>query len=256
MTICQMQAGIILFHSQSLAATITTFFTNFNLLLDSTAIPENLNLQPAVMHVPHIGNAFAVTFAWFGSLDDKVKEWQEKISALAPAMSSTVKTTTLLAFVTELTSVVPQKVYPGKCQTASIRGLRLSNSTIQTIGKHAELKPETGTLLVFHSMHGFSTKTPSMPSVFGNRASHYVVEIVGSSDSPEGAQEGEIWADEFAKALRQCEDSMEGTYLSLTPSEDVDLDKIYGHRLVKLKELKQELDPKNVFRYTLPQLGA
>ena len=76
------------------------------------------------------------------------------------------------------------------------------------------------TLLLLHSMLIFSAKKAPIPSVMRNWGPPYVVEIVGLSGSADGAQEGKIWADEFVKAL------------------------------------KQDLGPKNVVRYTLPQLGS
>lgn len=245
-----------MFDTQSLSTVATTYFNNFNKLLDSVTVPENLDLQPSVINIPNVGNAFATTFAWAGPLDDQAKEWQEKISSLAPIMVTTVKTTTLASYVAEITSMIPPIVHAGIFRTVSLRGPRLSDSSIKTFAKHIELQPDTGCLTTFHSFHGSLAQTAPMPSIFKNREAHYVLEMVGLSLSSEDAEAAGTWANGFANEMGKTEGNLESTYLSLTPSKDVDLKKVYGEHLEKLLTLKKELDPKNVFKNTLPQLGA
>jgi len=250
----QIQAGMIVFDSGNLSTAATTYFNAFNELLESRTVPDNLDLQPSILNIPNVGTVFSVTFVWAGPRDDRAKEWQAIISALAPVMMSTVKTTTLATYVAEITSVIPPVMYPGICRTVSLRDLRLSNSAIETFARYAELQPKTAGLMTFHSMHGSFAGSPPMPSIFRNREAHYMLEIIGLSVVPEGGEEEKIWANRFGDEMGKAEGNLESTYLPLTPTELVDLKKVYGEHLDKLVALKKEVDPKNVFRHTLPEL--
>ncbi|KAJ5081478.1 d-lactate dehydrogenase [Penicillium alfredii] len=250
----EMQAGMIVFDPKSLSTTVTTALTNLTRLHETTPVPDNLDLQPIEVNIPDVGNVFGVCFAWFGSSSDQSKEWQEKISSLAPVMMSTIKTTSLMEYVSEVSSVVPSKVYAGNFQTVNLAGLSVSKSTIEILAKYAETMPPTGALICLHYLYGPSVKGQSLPGVFANRKPHQLVEISGLTATPEVADEGKTWVNQFAECIKKTEGLMEGTYISLTPKEDVDLKKIYGDRFERLLELKREFDPANVFKHTLPRL--
>lgn len=254
MPIGQIQAGMILYESKDLASTATAFLRGFNELVDSIVVPNNLDLQPSAMNIPGIGIAFMTTYAWVGTLNDDANQWHRKISALAPVMVSTVKPTTPRAYVSEISSMTASVVYPGLCETVTLRGPKLSASAIETFAKYAELQPTSAVLTSFHSMHGSLTEVQPLPSVFRNREPHYVLEIVGLSTTPEGAEEGKMWATEFADEMRKAEGNLESTHVSMTPKDRIDLAKIYGDNLSKLLELKKERDPDNVFSNTSPPL--
>lgn len=81
-----------------------------------------------------------------------------------------------------------------------------------------------------------------------------MVEIVGFSIAPETSQVTRSWAAEARETLAAAEGAMEATYFPLTRARMVDLKKIFGKHLDELRELKEELDPKGVFKHAIPQI--
>ena len=83
-----------------------------------------------------------------------------------------------------------------------------------------------------------------------------MVEILGVSGAEEDAEECGAWAEAFGRELRAAEGALEGTYMSLTAEDTVDLAKIYGEKLPRLLELKRKFDPENVFKNAVPRLNV
>lgn len=198
--------------------------------------------------------ALTSSFAWLGPFDDEARWWRERIESLSPVMTSAVQTTTTRAYITELAERTGDVGYPGKCQTASTRGLRLSGEAVDALAKHGSRMPRTAMMMVSHVQHGYSVRNTETPCLFPNRAEHIMFEIVGLTRGAEGREEAAAWADEFGKEMRGVEGALERTYVPMTPPEEVDMEKIYGERYERLVELKRRFDPKNVFRNASPRL--
>jgi len=79
--------------------------------------------------------------------------------------------------------------------------------------------------------------------------------MIATSAESRDAQEALEWVTNFERDLRHtsAENILPGTYISLTPPEDLDLSKIYGSNLETMLDLKKEYDPENVFKLAVPR---
>jgi hypothetical protein len=251
-----LQAGSFIFDSTSLAETVSSYFTNLTSLLDrEPELPNKLYFQPLIVDIPGQGTTFIVSYTWNGPSTADEQLWRAHISTLAPTLiASTVQSTTLVTLIAEITAMASARLYQGALHSVSLRGLRVSPDTVAMLAKHGERMRGRGVLFCMHMLHGRAVTPPFPPNLHRNREVHYVVEVIGFVASPAGAEEGRRWAEDMVGDLRTAEEVMEGTYLSVTWKDDVDLKKIYGSKLARLMELKRKKDPTNVFQYARPQL--
>jgi FAD/FMN-containing dehydrogenase len=152
--------------------------------------------------------------------------------------------------------MIPGVVIPGNSQTVNIGGMRVSQAVIEATAKFVDTQPSDASMIAFHSIHGALAKgIPSVGSVFGTREDHHMMEIVGCTMNPAEADTAGKWADEFYARVKTAEGVLDGKlYPSMAPTAVWDLKKIYGENYEKLLALKREVDPKNVFKQTVPRL--
>jgi hypothetical protein len=191
-------------------------------------------------------------YVWNGPNTDDAKRWLSLISDLAPVMQSDVKTKTPLIFLDEFTKMIPSTTFGGS-QTVSLA--KYTPQAISIIAKHMPLIPhDPSTGFVVHPLRGPSCRPPVPDSVWRCREPHLMVEILGMASRQEICEAAQAWAKNFRNELKDVEGVLEGTYFSLTPKENIDLEKIYGEHLGELMALKEEYDPKRVFKHAVPQL--
>jgi FAD/FMN-containing dehydrogenase len=248
----QIQAGALVFDSSDLRATIETYLGNFNKMLATNPIPRPLTVHPLVLNLPS-GKVFLVTFFWSGPATPETGVWQERIASLGPCVAQDIKSTTPLAQLTAVTGLIPTRSY-GCTETVSLR--YYSPSAATALADAAAAMPNDPGAGI--SVHSLETCSPSCQdrddATFLVRQQHYMVEIVGFSIAPETSQVTRSWAAEARETLAAAEGAMEATYFPLTRARMVDLKKIFGKHLDELRELKEELDPKGVFKHAIPQL--
>jgi FAD/FMN-containing dehydrogenase len=89
--------------------------------------------------------------------------------------------------------------------------------------------------------------------VFNARDPHFLVEILPLSSSLEVFEELREWGQRFYDALMKTDPAniYPISYIPLTPDERLDLKVIYGNRYETLKKVKQQYDPKNVFKHSV-----
>lgn len=245
---------MIIFQPKDPMTDIKGFFQKWNDLV-ADGLPERLSLFPLVYHVPDVGPCAAVLFTWLGSLDDEGAAWRDRVAAMGgPALMNGIKTTTLARSVVEIADVIAATNYPGRAETVNVRGLRFSDEVIDVLARYGAAMPPSASVAGIHVCHGYSTRNTANPALFRYRVTHCMLEIVGLSSTPEGAEECRAWAAGFGREMREAEGVLEGSYLPLTPQDVVDLEKIYGAKYGRLLELKRRYDPHNVFRSALPRL--
>ena len=176
--------------------------------------------------------------------------------SLLPVAADTISPFPPHVAVDNMSKMIPHVAYPGSVQTASTRGLQFSDAAIEVLAKYAATMPPTALLIGMHVLHGVSTEGAGPPNVFRNREAHSMIEILGVSGAKEDAEESGAWAEAFGREMRAAEGALEGTYMSLTAEDTVDLGKIYGEKLDRLLELKRKFDPENVFKNAVPRLNV
>jgi hypothetical protein len=243
------------------AKTFKDFMLGLQDLQAANKFPPELGLQPMVVNHPQTGRLLGIGFVW--SSDDH-EEGRKHLDTIISTIPSPVQMNTVAAISTPdwinvTGSIIPKTVW-GRPETVSFR--RLSPKALDIVGKALEEMPaDLGTCLVFHH---FSKQSPSAMeaslaegSCFcpdARRHEHMVIEIIGSSISREGMAQSERWAAELRDALVTSGEVMDSAYLPLVGAGGPSLDKIYGEKWKLLKNLKRQLDPEGVFKYTVPRL--
>lgn len=245
---------MVLFGLQDREADIRSFFQKWNTLV-ADGLPDNLSLGPGIFPVPNVGPCVVIIFDWIGPESDECTAWRTKVEALGgPIVNNTIKSTSTADTVREIGAVLPLTTYPGRTESANLRGIQFSDEFIDVMARHGAAIPPTACLCVFHLYHGYSTGNPDTPAVFRHRTAHSMLEIVGMSTTKEGGEECRKWAAAFGREARRTEGALEGAYGPLTPQDVSNLEEIYGDKYGRLLELKRRFDPHNVFRNSLPRL--
>lgn len=226
--------------------------TNYQKLLMSKTPPQNLYLQPIILHFPGLGPTLFFEFVWSGLETPETEEWRSYLANLAPTMSTEVTEKTPLAIIKHITPLVPLSVFGGP-HTAYLS--EITPEVVDIMVKHIGLMPDDpSAALAIHSIRGKSCESPFPESVWNHREPHLLVEILGLSSTEEGTAISQAWAENFRNDLVKAGAALEGTYVSLTPPKYLNLEKIYGDKLKELRELKEEYDPKRIFRHAVPPL--
>ncbi|KAL0942023.1 d-lactate dehydrogenase [Colletotrichum truncatum] len=245
----EIQAGMVLYESKDLYATIKTFWPNWNKLVQEKDLPDELCVMPALLEIPGMGKVYAAAYVWNGPGSENSNKWFEEISSLALVGMQMVAPTSPSAYLTQLTSLVPTICYPGSSQTVSTKGLAFTDEIIEAYAKHAAKIPGGGPLLGMHQLRGKASRSGNPPGVFRYRGDHLMLEIVGLSATTDVTKEGKEWAEGMKNALKDLDGVMEGGYYSLLPKGEVGLDVIYGEHWETVKKLKEKVDPGNVFKF-------
>lgn len=261
----EIQAGFLILESSDIRATVTTLFTGLaDLETDlETSLPSELCVFPAVvLPLPGLGLVTGITVVWNGPASDASRRWIQRVAALAPLMPGTpdaltaVAPTTYCDFLAYMGTLFLQSAI-GEWHTASVTAL--TPDVIAGLAESAATAPKEGFVGGF-LLHTMRPDNPSLSedvpaSVLPYREPHLMFEILGFGEDVEAAQATAQWALDVRNRFINSNDATRGTYLALTAPKFLDLDKTYGHQLAVLKAIKAEVDPNNVFKHTVPNLG-
>ncbi|RMJ10908.1 hypothetical protein CDV36_009455 [Fusarium kuroshium] len=260
--LCEVQAGMLFFESSDIADAVTTFFTNYNNLVNTYRdIPSKLYLMPSIWIYPKVGLSLTCGFIWNGSASDESRLWLERVSKLAPLspnisdVHSTVMNTNALGFATMVKDMIPAQVL-GCCQSADIS--HFSPEVVNELARIAHAIPRDSSGGV--NMHTLRADSPSCrpddtpDSVLPYRKPHVMLEFLGLGDDESSARGAAAWALDARNRISALPDAEGPTYLPLTAPEFVDLETTFGGHLAELRQLKREYDPAGVFKHTLPKL--
>ncbi|KAH8168614.1 FAD binding domain-containing protein [Sarocladium implicatum] len=161
-------------------------------LLASNPIPRDLYFQPFMMPSPSGPPSFALQFVWSAPPCDEQSWWLDKLTALVPGGNASVGPVTPAEHTAQLSKTVDFKNIPGgESRTVCAKGLVLSREAAQVVARNCALiQPEWGACFI-HMLHGDSVNTGKQhpPSVFANRETSLMMEILGLSFQDEGAKE-------------------------------------------------------------------
>jgi hypothetical protein len=128
-----------------------------------------------------------------------------------------------------------------------------SEPFIDLLVKHIENTPEgSKAMFIVHVIHGQAAK-PDSRSCFGMRKPHIWLGIHGQSLQESNKNEAYAWADGVVLDLSSSNMMMKGGYVAQMgrnePVEDC-----FGNNWERLKQLKNKMDGRPVFRYAIPSI--
>lgn len=256
----QLLAGLIILDSseKGVAKTFADFMTSFQFLHASGQIPPQAAVQPVVVNHPQMGQTILVTFVWSSPDHGKGKLLLKDLLVLAPVAMQTVAETSLPDWLKVLNAFCPYGVF-GSDRSVSFR--QLTPNVLAIIGRHLKKMPSDAATVF--AVHLLSRTSPSVMdldlracSCFNEEArqEHFVLELIGSALEQRKLPQSQKWIKDMYDELKASGEAMAGTYVPFANPEDAGLDQMFGAKWEKLRELKQKLDPKGIFRNSIPQL--
>ncbi|KAH7129779.1 hypothetical protein B0J13DRAFT_678855 [Dactylonectria estremocensis] len=256
------QAGMLMFDSSDLSTAVTTFFTNYQKLFDSTKkIPSQLYAMPFIFAVPAVGITLCCCIVWNGTATDESRAWIEDIGKLAPLVPGmpepqvSIATMRALDFSQHLTAMLPPQILGGRPQSASLT--RLSPGAISSLANVAAKMPKSSNGGI--NMHIIREDCPSClddvpDSVCPYREPHIMLELLGVGPDEETGKEAAEWSMAARNELMGLEEATKKVYIAVTSPECSDWEDVFGDKLEQLRELKKEYDPNGVFKNAIPRL--
>jgi hypothetical protein len=131
---------------------------------------------------------------------------------------------------------------------------KLSRDSIDVFIQTAESAVSAGCAIFTHEFKGAATRVAADAAAFGQRRDHVLVEILaGYMDRSDEIEEHRHrrWASTARHAFDTL--ALPGGYPNLLAAADMDrAAKSYGPNVARLVKAKQQYDPDNVFRSTIP----
>ncbi len=147
----------------------------------------------------------------------------------------------------ELQTMFDADLPPGiRCYQKAGYVAELSDPLIETIVEHASKAPSPSSTFDFHDMGGALSRVPDDASSFGDRQSPFCFNIVGVWKEPEADRVNREWVRKFAAGLEPF--STGGVYVNFTADADRVRAAYSAKKYERLRALKREHDPKNLFR--------
>jgi FAD/FMN-containing dehydrogenase len=186
-------------------------------------------------------------FAWAG--DDRAEGMAvvERLRTACPPDVSVLDPTRWVAFQSAFDTAMPKGVR-AYWRNASFD--RLDAEMIDVLVEHCGAQTWVGTAADIHHMGGAFGRVAEDATAFPNRAARFWLNIYGFWPDPGDDAARIAWVKGFSDAMRPS--AMAGQYVNFLGHEDTDtLGKAlaaYGpSKLQRLRELKQRLDPDNLF---------
>lgn len=247
----QILAGAIFYKPEDLAAEVKQFNAAYSKAKEE-GLPSSLHLFQAILNGP-AGKSLSLFFMWASSDLEEGQRWLSKVSSWLPVAISTVQPTNQKDFGAFANSMIPKHTY-GTIFTVNFYDL--TPEVLDVIGIHAKKQPINPEVLFgIHELRSDAPREPNIDTVFDNRVSHFLIEIIPLASTPEVLAEALVWGEAFIHALRNTDpmNIVPATYISLTPNKDLNMANIYGSRHETLKRIKKQYDPQNVFNNALPR---
>lgn len=191
-----------------------------------------------------------VSALWAHPDHDQGRRWLDKIAALGTCVTNVVEVTTWDAYCKKHEEVVGFNVY-GRARTLNFR--QLTARTTKILAKHNALIPGPGSLFTILPLRNLGR---GEESVFETRCDHYWLEVIAVSREPSSAAKADEWALALKQDLQENDPGniLDSAYIGFLDNDELGLKKVYGNKYDILLSIKKKLDPKNVFRNSVPKL--
>ncbi|OJJ84495.1 FAD-binding oxidoreductase [Aspergillus glaucus CBS 516.65] len=198
-------------------------------------VPEELGLQLELSQ-----QVVNVIVGWVGDVEEG-QEWLNMVRGLAEVQLDTVEQTTLNALQGLTTKDIPLSAH------TATRGVSITRMTPEVIDILQQSLSEAGASYTVTGLlnYGRSAQTNSSAS-FGLREPHAQL-FVNAYDELARMADASGWVNGLANRIQNTGQAMEASYASFAAPGDK-VNESFGDGLDKLRELKAEIDPSNVFR--------
>jgi len=126
----------------------------------------------------------------------------------------------------------------------------LTDDALAFIHQRALARPDPATLIHVPIMGGATAAVPAEDTAFGDRSAAFMLSIDGQTYDPAKYDQVRTWVRDTIDAARTL-DGAGGAYLSFSADDATDqhvVDQQYGDNLPRLQAIKQQYDPRNLFR--------
>ena len=127
----------------------------------------------------------------------------------------------------------------------------LTDEAVEYVRRRAQNRPNGGTMVHVPMMGGAVSRMGPEETAFGDRSARYMLSLDGNWTDPAEAETVIEWVRQATRGAEELEMGG-GTYLNFSgddPGESVEaVEAAYGENLPRLRELKAEYDPDNLFR--------
>ncbi|KAF2219665.1 hypothetical protein BDZ85DRAFT_285083 [Elsinoe ampelina] len=251
-------AGNIIFESTDYANTIQKVHQGIEAMKAAGDLPDEIDVQPAYANSP-FGLVFGVVFCWASPDIERGQKYLEKILSLAPVLMNQVVSCNVPGLFAAAAALAVSHAY---VSARSINVRTVSQSLLDVIKRQCGLMPAAlGCLVTWHELRASSPsiqEEKSLPSIFGAREPHYILEIIACAVEKEDLKAVTVWRKNFMNEVleKAPEEVLECQWLPMTPGGELrGLEKLFGNENARfLKTLKRKKDPHNVFKHALPSL--
>ncbi|KAF7953061.1 hypothetical protein EAE96_006281 [Botrytis aclada] len=242
-------AGKIVFQSEDISKTVEIFNSRFK-ELSARGLPLQLTVQQSIFPSSQ-GQIFVVQFMWASEDIRTGRQLLAHIESLAPVSQNEVVFTTISQWMDSNIGLPPGGY--GKPLTLNVRSITPETTTV--LARNLRRMPGDCLGFSMQELRGTSTKT-DLTAVFGAREPHFMFEILPIVSDMKSLEDANRWGENFLGELKRTnpENTLEGTYISLTRQSELSLSKIYGPNYGNLLELKWMYDPNDVFSLAIPKL--
>jgi FAD/FMN-containing dehydrogenase len=211
-----------------------------------SAFLAGLNAPPAPFVPPelHFTPKFALLVGGFGGAEEHAQAIAPITAALSPAVQM-VTPIPYVALQTMFDESAPWGLYNYE---KAVYLDALTDDVIEVILEHQARKASPLSFVPIFVMGGaYASADPDANAFGGRRDVSYVVNISGTSPTPEGYDAEREWSRNYWSALVPHADGVGGYVNFMTEPDEARLRNTYGNKFARLQRIKSSYDPDNVF---------
>jgi len=211
-----------------------------------SALLAGLNAPPApfVPQELHFTPKFGLLVAGFGSAEEHV----QVIASITTALSPVVQMVTPIPYVALQTMFDDSAPWGMHSYEKAVYLDDLTDDAIEVILEHQARKMSPLSFVPIFVMGGaYASADPEGNAFGGRRDVGYVVNISGTSPTPEGFDTEREWSRNYWSALVPHAQGVGGYVNFMSEPDEARLRSSYGDKFARLQQIKSTYDPDNVF---------
>jgi FAD/FMN-containing dehydrogenase len=214
-----------------------------------SAAPDELSARAGEIDGPDGSPVLVVAPVWTGALADG-----EKYIARFQNLGTPIVTKVAPMSFADLVGLSDAQIGYGRYYEPRTRWLAdLSAEAISAVVAAGTRRTSPYSFIVIHHLHGPATRVAPDATAFYLRRNHFIMEIGAAWEANSNAEAARHrqWASDLSEALAPV--ALPGGYANfLTPDDHGQVESAYGNNARRLRDLKRNFDPDNVFSSAIP----